>query len=585
MSEFPGTGRAAGAAARPRTAYAADPYEGSQDQRAGRRESRREERQERHRPGPITRAARWVGGGPEPWTAGQIVGELLTVPLLTLLALSVQMIDGGSVTQVAALLLLTLVVCVVRRSFPGTALLTVAGVSAALPGLGALLPIVGWSAGKRIVEPWRALAFLGTAFLLDLGGNLHGSYLTEGGSRSLMGVFVSAVWFLAMVTIPGLTARYLHQRRSLLAAIRAQHHQLIRENSIIARETRMRERQRIARDMHDSLGHHLTLIAVHTGALQVDAGLSGQQREAVGVLREASVTAMRELREVVGILKDEEGDGTEAASAPGVPDLPELVASSHRAGTAVSHTVTGTPRALAPAADQAAYRIVQEGLTNAHKHAPGSPVAVGLRYEPDVLLVEVVNNPAPGGDPDAAEAASATAVSGGRGLDGLGERARAAGGMLHHGPYGTGGFRLAGALPYDAVTPAVDARQQRAVRDLDRAVVGRSRGCLPSALAIGGLLIALVVTGVVWLGLDIERSLVDQDTYRGVRVGQQEDLVRERLPRPSSFAGILDAEHPRPKDATCVVMFSAEALNKDGTGDLARFCFRDGKLIQKLAFD
>lgn len=539
-----------------------------------------------HRPGPITRAARWVKGQ-EPWTAGQIVGELVVVPLLAVVGLVVQVLTGGSLVSVVVLLVLTLVICVIRRSLPGLSLLAVAAAASVIPGLAMLLPLVGWSAGKRIIAPWRALTFLGVAFLLDLVGGVYSTFLAEDGTRSIVAVVASTLWFLSLVTIPGLSARYLNQRRTLLAAIRAQHHQLIRENSIIARETRLRERQRIARDMHDSLGHHLTLIAVHTGALQVDPGLSGQQREAVGVLREASVTAMKELREVVGILKDEDGEDTDTASAPGVGDIPELVASSQGAGAAVVHTATGTPRALVPAADQAAYRIVQEGLTNAHKHAPGSAVTVSLRYEPDVLLVEVVNSPRPQAtSPQASAAGTSGTVSGGRGLDGLSERARAAGGMLHHGPYGAGGFRLAGALPYDAVAaPATDVRHQRAVRDLDQAMGGRSRGCLPVALTIGGLLVALVISGVVWLFVDIDRSLVDRETYEKVRVGQDEQRVRDVLPEGSAFGGLLDAEEPRPRGASCLVMFTDQPLKDDGTGDMARFCFRDGKLIDKRAFD
>src|SRR5206468_610228 len=93
--------------------------------------------------------------------------------------------------------------------------------------------------------------------------------------------------------------------------------------------------------------------------------------------------------------------------------------------------------------DRAAYRIVQEGLTNAHKHAAGAPVTVALRFEPDSLLVEVVNGPVPAG-----VLAGGPAISGGQGLTGLRERARLVGGMVHSGRTVDGGFRLAGVLPY-----------------------------------------------------------------------------------------------------------------------------------------
>ncbi|WP_461030759.1 sensor histidine kinase, partial [Streptomyces sparsus] len=303
-------------------------------------------------------------------------------------------------------------------------------------GLALLLPVVAWSAGRRLKRPARALTVFGAAFVLHLLMELL-SVMREGVAlNSGLVLIFSALWFLAAAVVPGLVARYLSQRRTLLASVQAQHRQLLRENAIIAREAQLRERQRIAQDMHDSLGHQLTLIAVHTGALQVDPELSGSQRVAVGVLRDASVNAMRELREVVGVLREDASDatGSETADAPpsgnGLDAVEQLVGTSRAAGAAVALHRRGTPRSLPPVADRAAYRIVQEGLTNAHKHAFGAPITVALEFEPDSLLVEVVNGPVPA-DLDGRHSPR---VSGGRGLAGLGERARLAGGMLHRGP-------------------------------------------------------------------------------------------------------------------------------------------------------
>ncbi|MFK8847807.1 sensor histidine kinase [Streptomyces sp. Ac-502] len=278
-------------------------------------------------------------------------------------------------------------------------------------------------------------------------------------------LMILAVSFLAIVAMPGIASRYWSQNRTLVETLHAQRTQLLRENAMIARQTRLRERQRIAQDMHDSLGHQLTLIAVHTGALEVDSELNGRQREAVGVLRGASVAAMRELREVVGLLRDEHEHEDAAAAHPalgagtapdagqrGVDQVDALAEASRGAGARISVSRSGEPRALTPAVDRAAYRIVQEGLTNAHKHASGAPVAVALRYEPDSLLVEVVNGPVPPG------AAGGPQVSGGQGLTGLRERARLVGGMVHSGPVPGGGFRLAGVLPYGPVDVATTAR-------------------------------------------------------------------------------------------------------------------------------
>ncbi|GAA3483444.1 histidine kinase dimerization/phosphoacceptor domain-containing protein [Streptomyces yanii] len=130
---------------------------------------------------------------------------------------------------------------------------------------------------------------------------------------------------------------------------------------MIVGQARLMERQRIAQDMHDSLGHQLALISVHTGALEVDPELTVRQREAVGVLRGASVHAMHELREVVGILRDDvagPGRGGEDGqrAARGTAGIEELTEVARAAGSVVELRRTGERRALAAASDDAAYR-------------------------------------------------------------------------------------------------------------------------------------------------------------------------------------------------------------------------------------
>ncbi|MBB1259787.1 sensor histidine kinase [Streptomyces alkaliterrae] len=523
---------------------------------------------------------RWFFG-PGPWTVSRILGEVLALLVLLPLGLGIQFGSHGMGPSVLLFACVGLAVALLRRPLPGVTLIGTTAAGVVMPGASLLLPLASWSAGKRLERPGRALAVLSAALAIELVSGVYRTFVSGDGIRSWSGVALSLIWFLVVVVIPGLTARYLGQRQRLLASLQAQHRQLLRENAIIARETRLRERQRIAQDMHDSLGHQLTLIAVHTGALQVDPALSGPQREAVGVLRDASVAAMRELREVVGLLKDDVGEEREAGSAHGLDQLDGLVSASNQAGARAALSRIGSPRPLAPAAEQAAYRIVQEGLTNAHKHAPGAAVEVVLRYEPDVVLVEVVNGPpAPGGS-----AAGPLSVSGGRGLTGLAERARSAGGMLHHGPYGAdGGFRLTGVLPYEG-EPAPDPRLA-AADDLHRAVNGRWRGCLPVVLVAGLLTVSLLIAGLLWLFTEINKGLVTREQYHSVRVGQPEDEVRERLPEGTGIGDVLDAEQKeRPRGSTCLVMFAESPLNKDGSGSLARFCFRDGKLVEKLSFD
>ncbi|WP_437101601.1 sensor histidine kinase [Streptomyces kronopolitis] len=247
------------------------------------------------------------------WPPRRIVREsLLGVVLATLVAGAEVVGDGGAVRIVAVSLAAGLLLPL-RRVLPGTVLLVAVAASLPFGGFAVLVPVASWSAGRRIEGVGRATGTFALTYVLSFGMEF---------SRELPHVSPAVLVILALVTlvstiVPGLAGRYWSQRRTLLDTLREYNAQLLRERAMIAGQARMRERQRIAQDMHDSLGHQLALIAVHTGALEVDRELTGRQREAVGVLREASVGAMHELREVVGLLRD----GTQAPEDGAAPPV------------------------------------------------------------------------------------------------------------------------------------------------------------------------------------------------------------------------------------------------------------------------
>jgi signal transduction histidine kinase len=218
------------------------------------------------------------------------------------------------------------------------------------------------------------------------------------------------------------------QHDRLVSVLRQRNRELEGRRELVAAQERLHERLRIARDMHDSLGQRLSLVSVQAAALEV-SDLPGPQRVQVGQLAQAARGALAELHEVVGALR------REPASGPaGLAEVGALVDEFVAAGVPVTRHEDGPAGSLAGSGGQAAYRVVQEGLTNAARHAAGAPVTVRLRWEPDALLV-TVTNPAPG-----------PARPAGHGLTGLAERIELAGGLLEH-RHGDGGFRLVAMLP------------------------------------------------------------------------------------------------------------------------------------------
>ncbi len=261
-------------------------------------------------------------------------------------------------------------------------------------------------------------------------------------------------WFLltsnslASIVLPWAVGQYVRQLAELRDAGWELAQRLEREQDRAAGQVRIRERARIAADMHDSLGHELSLIAVRAAALQVTPGIGAEGRWAAGALRSAAESATDRLREIIGMLR-EEGDEppvTPAGDGAGIRStLRTLVERAAGSGMAVSVAEpTGEADPSIPEATaQAVYRVVQEALTNAAKHAPGATVTVSLQAGAELLAVEIVNTAPPTPQP--------RPVDRGYGLIGLDERVRLVGGSLEAGPT-DGGFAVRARLPLG--TPA-----------------------------------------------------------------------------------------------------------------------------------
>lgn len=206
----------------------------------------------------------------------------------------------------------------------------------------------------------------------------------------------------------------------------------------LARQAVLEERARIARELHDVVAHHMSVIAVQAEAAPFKiAELPDSAKETFAMIRGAAVDALTETRRVVGLLRAD-SDTVERDPQPGLDRLDELVERGRHAGLTIERQVIGVPRRLPAGVEVSAYRIVQEALSNAAKHAPGSQVRVELGYEADGLRVVVTNG---AGDTAAAgPGAGAADLGGGHGLVGMRERAAMLGGTLVAEPLSDAGF-------------------------------------------------------------------------------------------------------------------------------------------------
>ncbi|MER5726123.1 histidine kinase [Streptomyces sp. NPDC002418] len=324
-----------------------------------------------------------------------------------------------------------------RRRWPVGVAVTLTAVSLVEPvAAGAML--VGLFS-LAVHRPFRPVAFIGAGALVvapvqpmlrpDPGSSFHAS--------SVIGALL-----VLLVLSWGMVVR---SRRQLVVSLRERARRAETEAELRAEQAQRLAREAIAREMHDVLAHRLTLLSVHAGALEFrpDAPTAEVAR-AAGVIRDSAHEALQDLREIIGVLRapGESEDGNRPQ--PTLVTLDALVDESRSAGMRVTLDNRVADPARAPAATgRTVYRIAQEALTNARKHAPGAPVGVTVAGGPGDGLTIEVDNPAPDEPFDPVPGS-------GQGLIGLTERANLAGGSLDHGPRPDGGFTVRARLPWPA---------------------------------------------------------------------------------------------------------------------------------------
>src|SRR4051812_14727814 len=276
---------------------------------------------------------------------------------------------------VAVVFVLTLVL---RRRAPFIPFLLSAVLSLLSPAINGALTVLGYAVG-RYDDRWRARIAAAVTGVLVVARPWDGGPAGEQVSRWLGGA--------VLVLLPGAVGIYVRTRAQLLAALRERAERAEAEQELLARDAVLTERTRIAREMHDAVGHRVSLMVLQAGAIEMAAKDPDRVGQLAGQVQTAGRQALDELRQMVGVLRTGEAEDAPLAPQPGLDALPRLVDESRQAGMAVELTGMAEGAELDPAISRAAYRIAQEALTNAGKHAPGAPVSVVVERPPQQLVV------------------------------------------------------------------------------------------------------------------------------------------------------------------------------------------------------
>ncbi|MBM6403282.1 hypothetical protein JQN72_03350 [Phycicoccus sp. CSK15P-2] len=391
--------------------------------------------------------------------------------------------------RVGALVLLAAAVPLARRA-PLAAALLPAAYALVLTGqlyseeLLLAEPVFAFLLGRRTTGSRAAVQLAGFLVLVAL---LHAVAV---GGGSVEGWLELAGSLLLQAALPWTAGQYVRQYAELLRSGWELAERLDHEREVVAEQVRLRERARIAADMHDSLGHELSLIAVRAAALEVSSDVGARGHRSAGELRRAAAAATERMRDIVGVLREDDG---QPSVLPADDSVAALVRRAAESGMPVvlDDAPSRPPVAVPEAGRRAAYRVVQEALTNAARHAPGAPVTVTQRLDETRghLTVTVVNGVPPRKAPPTRALGSM-----GHGLIGIDERVRLAGGTMTATPV-TGGFAVRARIPVTprpAPAPAaapLPAREARtaARRQLQRGVLA----AFWAPLALGLVLVVM----------------------------------------------------------------------------------------------
>lgn len=352
---------------------------------------------------------------------------------------------------------------VLRRRWPIAVVLV--GIAVSPAAMGFLLGVVGLYTLAACEVPRRITATLTSMSLVATFVVMYVRTSGDQGASQSLVIVLSVFVAVALTVPPVLLGLYIGARRRLMESLQERADSLERELSLLADRAeeraewaRTEERTRIAREMHDVVAHRVSLMVVHAAALEAVAAKDpARAAKNAALVGDMGRQALTELREMLGVLRAAESPkrapavvpvaalvgSFEDGPGPSLEELEALVGQSRAAGMVVELDVRGAGAGYPAEVEQTAYRVVQEALTNCHKHAPGARVVVRLAHREGEVAMQVENGPC------GADGVQPGLPSGGNGLVGMRERVLGLGGVFVSGPTDEGGFKVSAVLPGD----------------------------------------------------------------------------------------------------------------------------------------
>ncbi|WP_251076392.1 sensor histidine kinase [Streptomyces benahoarensis] len=471
-----------------------------------------------------------------------------------------------------------------RRRRPGAVLLVLAVLAGAAPVVGPVIAATAYTVALDTVRPRHRVRLLGGASLLIMA-SATAAGPSRGPGSAAYGLELGLLLAVTAVVVPGLVGTVYGQQARLLRALRERGDAAERARRFADSEARTHERSRIAAEMHDLVGHRLSLISLHAGGLELALDQAAPElREEAVLVRRTTRDAMRELRQALGVLgplgRDTGPDALTDATGTR-SDVEALVAESRDGGIAVRLEWSGPDLGACPArVRRAVHRVVREALTNVHRYATAAHVTVRIEQNDPTVRVTVRNGASPASPGTPSEAGT------GRGLTGLRERVELLGGTFEAGALPSGGFQVVATVPAEPDDAVAWKRSEGGAEASPSAAPGDAAALSREPRTAGALTLALGAVAL-WVLMALAIGLVyaqPRHVARPVepRLGMTYQELAGVVDIPAVRAAATGNEPPRPAGTVGCVYSPGGSGARPGSFGVIRYCFNASQRLVSI---